>query len=75
MTILRTGLQQVKDACVKEVKQGHGGSVMVKGGITDVDRTEIVILNGNLNAEWYIFDVLQPVFVPLFVERHYHHGR
>ena len=42
---------------------------MVWGGITDEDRTEMVILKGNLNAERYINDVLQPVVVS-FVERH-----
>ena len=42
---------------------------MAWGGITDEDRTEMVILNGNLNAIGYINDILQPVVVP-FVERH-----
>ena len=42
------------DDSVKEVRQGHGGGVMVWGGITDEDRTEMIIVNGNLNAERYI---------------------
>ena len=61
--------ERFKDACVKEVRQGHGGGVMVWGGITDEDCTEMIIINGNLNAERYINDVLQPALVP-FVERH-----
>ena len=57
--------ERFKDDCVKEVKHGHGGSVMVWGGITDVDRrTKMVILNGHLITERYINDVLQPVVVP-----------
>ena len=46
---------------------------MVRGGITNVDRTQIVILKGNFNAEWYVDKIIQPV-VP-FVERHHNHGQ
>jgi transposase len=41
-----------------------GGSVMVWGGISLNARTELVVLNGNLNADRYITDILSQHVVP-----------
>lgn len=42
----------------------HGGSVMVWGGISSNARTELVIVEGRLNAARYIEEILQDHVVP-----------
>lgn len=42
----------------------HGGSVMVWGGITSERRTELVIIDGRLNAERYVNDILRQHVLP-----------
>ncbi len=51
-------------ACVQAKKAFHGGSVMVWAGITARGKTPLVIVNGNLNAQVYIDQILRPVVVP-----------
>ena len=41
-----------------------GGSVMVWGGISLTGKTRLVIIGGNLNAERYRDEILQPVAIP-----------
>ena len=46
-----------------------GGSVMVWGGIMGRRKTNLILVQGNLNAQGYIDQILQPVAVP-FLQRH-----
>jgi len=46
-----------------------GGSVIVWGGIMGGRKTDLVIINGNLNAQGYVDNVLRSVVVP-FIEQH-----
>lgn len=48
----------------RQVTSFHGGSVMVWGGITSDARTELAIVNGPLNAERYVRDILQEHVIP-----------
>lgn len=52
------------EECVLKVNRGGGGSVHVWAGITQFQKTQLVILHGNVNARRYIDDVLRPVAVP-----------
>ena len=46
-----------------------GGSVMVWGGITGRRKTNLIVVQGNLNAQGNINQILQPEAVPFF-QRH-----
>ena len=37
---------------------------MVWGGITEQGKTELIVVNGNLNAQRYIDEILEPVVIP-----------
>lgn len=50
--------------CVQEVDAYRGGSVMVWGGICLQGRTDLVPIEGNLNARRYVDEVLRPHVVP-----------
>ena len=50
-----------------------GGSVHVWAGITQFNKTDLVILNGNVNARRYIDNVLRPVAFP-FLRQNYRRG-
>ena len=41
-----------------------GGGIMVWGGITAHGKTDLVIVDGNLNSRRYIDEILRPVVVP-----------
>lgn len=58
---------------VMQVNRFGGGSVHVWGGITQFHKTDLVILNGNVNANTYIQTVLQPVLLP-FIQQHFPNG-
>ena len=61
--------ERFADACVIQQDRWGGGSVMVWGGIHQRGRTNLIVLNGNLNARRYIDEVLLPEVVP-YVRRH-----
>ena len=46
-----------------------GGSVMIWGGIMGRRKTNLIVVQGNLNAQGYINQILQPEAVP-FLQRH-----
>jgi len=46
-----------------------GCSLMVLGGIMGGRKTVLVIINGNINVQDYVDNVLRPVVVP-FLEQH-----
>ena len=52
-----------------EVDHWGGGSVMVWGGIHSRGRTGLTVINGNLNAQRYVDEVLRPDAVP-YVQQH-----
>ena len=55
--------------CLLERDRFGGGSVVVLGGIMGGRKTDLVIINGNLNAQGYVDNVLRPVFVPFLEQR------
>lgn len=52
--------QRFSENCFQKHNHG-GGSVQVWAGITQFNKTDLVILNGNVNARRYIDNVLRPV--------------
>ena len=44
--------------CVQETVPFGGGSVMVWGGICGQQRTDRIVIDGNLTAHWHIYQVL-----------------
>lgn len=50
--------------CVQEVHPYSGSTVMVWAGIMKNRRTELVFVNGNMNAANYVEDVLRPYVRP-----------
>ncbi len=58
--------ERYADACVRQVDRYGGGSVMVWGGISFNNRTELVIVDGNLTAQRYCDEIITPVVVPFF---------
>ena len=57
------------DNCLIERDRFGGGSVMVWGGIMGRRKTNLIVMQGNLNAQGYINQILQPEAVP-FLQRH-----
>ena len=50
--------------CLIERDRFGGGSVMVWGGIMGRRKTNLIVVQGNLNAQGYINQILQPEAVP-----------
>lgn len=61
--------ERFADACVIERDRFGGGSVLVWGGIMDGNKTRLIVINGNINAQAYINDVLAVEAIP-FLQRH-----
>ena len=55
--------------CLIERDRFGGGRVMVWGGIMGRSKTNRIVVQGNLNAQGYIMQILQPESVP-FLQRH-----
>lgn len=60
--------ERFADACVLQRNRFGGGSVMIWGGIMGGLKTRLVVVNGNLNAQGYINQILAPEAVP-FIQR------
>ena len=56
--------ERFADSCVRSSRQGRGGSVMIWAGISEQGKTDLVFVEGNMNAQRYIDQVLQPVILP-----------
>ena len=56
--------ERYADACVVEADRFRVGSVMVWGGISHNGKTQLVTVNGTLNAQKYRDDNLAPVVLP-----------
>merc|ERR1711951_246843 len=62
--VWRGGREHYADCCTNRVTSFGGGSVMVWGSISLTGKTRLVIIGGNLNAERYRDEILQPVAIP-----------
>ena len=60
--------ERFSDATVSKYDRFGGGLVMVWAGVTMNQRTRLCIVDGNLNAQRYVDEILQPVVV-LFLGR------
>lgn len=56
--------EHLLDDAVQEYVPFGGGSVMVWGGISTYHRTPLYHVDGNLNGERYLQEILQPLVVP-----------
>ena len=56
--------ERFADVCVQTRRQGHGGGLMIWAGISIRGKTNLVFVEGNMNAQRYIDQVLHPVVVP-----------
>lgn len=61
--------ERFADCCVPQRDRWGGGSIMVWGGIHATGRTPLLVLQGNLNAQRYVDEVLRPEVVP-YTRRH-----
>ena len=61
--------ERFADNCFIEKDRFGGRSVMVWGGIIGRRKTNLIVVQGNLNAQGYINQILQPEAVP-FLQRH-----
>ena len=66
VTVYRERGQRFSENYVQKRNRGGGGSVHVWAGITQFNKTNLIILNGNLNARHYIDNVLRPVPLTFF---------
>ena len=65
--VYRRTNKRYADCCVLEKCRFGWGSLMIWGGIMDGRKTDLVIIQGNLNSHRYIDDVLLPhviLFLP-----------
>ena len=69
MRVYRRPNERYINTCVHECDRFGGGSVMVWAGITHCGRTDLKIVNGNLNAVRYRDEILSAIVQP-FIARH-----
>ena len=67
--VFRRRGERFADNCLIERDRFEGGSVMVWGGIIGRRKTNLIVVQGTLNAQGYINQILQPEAVP-FLQRH-----
>ena len=67
--VFRRRGERFAENCLIERDRFGGGSVMVWGGIMGRRKTNLIVVQGNLNAQGYINLILQPEAVP-FLQRH-----
>jgi transposase len=60
--------ERFQDACIRERDRFGGPSVMVWGAITRDFRSPLVVINGNITAQRYIHNVLQPTLLPFLAQ-------
>lgn len=56
--------------CVYEINRYGGGGIMVWGAINHGFKSDLVVCQGNITARRYIDQVLAPVIIPMFNQRH-----
>ena len=67
--VFRRRGERFADNCLIERDRFGGGSVMVWGGIMGSRKTNLIVVQGNLNAQGYINQILQPEAVPFLRRR------
>ena len=67
--VFRRRGERFADNCLIERDRFGGESVMVWGGIIGRRKTNLIVVQGNLNAQGYIDQILQPEAVP-FLQRY-----
>ena len=67
--VFRRRGERFADSCLIERDRFGGGSVIVLDGIMGRRKTNLIVVQGNLNAQGYINQILQPEAVP-FPQRH-----
>ena len=67
--VFRRKGERFADNCLIGRDRFGGGSVMVWGGIMGRRKTNLIVVQGNLNAQGYINQILQPEAAP-FLQRH-----
>ena len=67
--VFRRRGERFTDNCLIERDRFGGGSVMVWDSIMGRRKTNLIVVQGNLNAQGYIDQILQPEAVP-FLQRH-----
>lgn len=60
--------ERYSDPCILEQDRWGGVSILVWGGITYHSRTPLVVIDGNLNAQRYITEVLEPTLLPFLAQ-------
>jgi hypothetical protein len=66
--VYRRGGERFYDVYVLETDRFGGGSVMM-GGISHVERTDLKVIDGNLNRARYRDEIIAPIVLP-FLRRH-----
>jgi hypothetical protein len=67
--IYRRRRERFADGCVNKTDRFGGGGVMVWGGISHVGKTNLKIVDGNLNGIRYRDEILAPIVLP-FIRTH-----
>lgn len=67
--VFRRRGERYAQCCIVERDRYGGGSVMVWGGITATHRSQLVVIDGTLNAQRYRDEILIPVVIP-FLQQH-----
>ena len=67
--VYRRTNEHYADCCVLERDRFGGSSVMVWGGIMGRQKTDLVVMQGNLNARRYIDDALRPHVIPFLCDQ------
>ena len=68
--VFRRQGESFSDATVSEHDRYGDGSVMVCAGMTVILKTQFCIIDGNLSAQRYVNEILQPVVVPFLGKMH-----
>jgi len=66
--VRRLPTERFLDACIAEHDRYGRGSVMIWGGCWYGGKTSAVLIEGNLNGERYVNEILSPVVVPTLQE-------
>ena len=64
LRVWRTTTERFSDNCISEHDRYGSGSIMIWGGIWSTGRTEAVVVEGVLNGERYVNEIINPVIVP-----------
>jgi transposase len=59
--------ERFQDGCVQEADRWGGASIMVWAGISYDARTPLVIVDGTLNAQRYVEEILEPILLPSWI--------